>query len=78
MIYESDVPILYDSYDSTILLQEFYESEVPILRFYLKSFMKVMCRFYDSSDSTIFCSGWKNGVYSWFLCTIMLSLSWQS
>ena len=30
--------------DSTIL---------PILRFYLKIVMKVMCRFHDSSDSTV-------------------------
>ena len=45
--------------DSTILpvlrflLQEFYESDVPILRFYLKIAMKVMYRFFDSSDFTI-------------------------
>ena len=44
---------LYDSSDSTILPEDFYKRDVPILRFYLRIFPIIIHRFYDSSDSTI-------------------------
>ena len=47
----------HDSSDSTILPQEFYESDVPILRFF---------RFYD------FLQRYEDEVYSWFLCNMLL------
>ena len=54
----------YDSSDSTILPQYFYESDVPILRFF---------RFYDFTLRLLYvsflCSRLKNEVYIWFAFT---------